>query len=220
MGGEINVERYRLDLLEKDVLTIYLSPPAKNLSVRCVPLGRTGSFDLSISTKYMDPYIRLRREVSAVWVQPIESGIYNLTVSFVSNETWEYILGVYSRDFDFYRDYYGRRIKINNFFIELQAPLSRHSGNWTINIIMKTHSLSPSFSHITLPTPVNSAVLVAAVGFIAYVNSFIVLDTYFKSRKEIISYYRWAIVVIVLLISAYAAYQLYNFMTFTLSGGG
>jgi len=90
--------------------------------------------------------------------------------------------------------------------------------NWTIIVILEIHSLSPSFSYITLPTPVNFAILVAAVGLIGYVDSFIIIDTYFKSKKEIISYGRWIIVGVALLISAYLAYQMYNFTTFTLSG--
>lgn len=216
--GEFNAERQKLDLVEKDVLVIYLSPQVENLSVRCQPLRHSGAFDLSISTKYLDPY--LKRKVSAVWVQPAESGIYNLTVNFVSNSSWEYMLRVYTRSFEFYKEYYGKRIGVDNFFTELQPPLTRHPGNWTINIMLVSHSLSPSFSPITLPTPVNSAILIAAVGLISYIDSFILLDTYFKSKKEIVSHTRWILVGIALLISAYAAYQIYNFTTFTLPEGG
>ncbi|RJS88576.1 hypothetical protein CW705_08640 [Candidatus Bathyarchaeota archaeon] len=215
---KINAERQKIDMIEKDVFAIYISPPVNNLSVRCEPLRRSGAFDLTMSTKYLDPYLRLRREVSAVWVQPNGPGIYNLTVNFSSNKSWEYLVGVFTRNFDFYREYYGKRISIQNFFMEIQPVLTRHPGNWTIIVTLEIHSLSPSFSYITLPTPVNFAILVAAVGLIAYVDSFIIIDTYFKSKKEIISYGRWIIVGVALLISAYLAYQMYNFTTFTLSG--
>jgi len=213
----LNTERQKLDLIEKDVLAIYISPKIENLSVRCQPLRHSGAFDLSISTNYLDLYLG---EVSAIWVQPSEPGIYNLTVTFVSNESWEYRLGVYSRNFDFYKEYYGRRISIRNFFIELQPALTRHPGNWTINVILEIHGLSPSFSRITLPTPVNSAMLIGIVSLIAYIDSFVFLDTYFKSKREIVSYSRWIIVGIVILVSIFAAYQMYNFIVFTLSEGG
>jgi len=214
-----NAERQKMDLLQNDIFTIYLNPQVENISVKCRPLRSNGAFDLTISTKYLDPYSTLGREVSAIWVQPSEPGIYNFTVNFVSNKSWEYMLGVYTRNFDFYREYYGQRISITNFYVELQPALTRHPGNWTINIILRIHSLSPSISYITLPTPVNSAILIAVVGFLAYIDIFILLDTYFKSKKEIVSHTRWIIVAVALLISAYVAYQTYNFATFTLSGG-
>jgi len=102
-GEEPNVERYELDLLEDDVFTVYISPPIESLSARCSPLSGSGTYDLSLSTKYVDRYVTLETEVSAVWVQPAEPGIYNLTVSFVANKTWEYIVGVYARSLGFYR---------------------------------------------------------------------------------------------------------------------
>jgi len=213
----INVERQKSILIEKDVFAIYLSSHVENISVQCRPLRQSGAFDLSISTSYLDYYLG---KVSAVWVQLREPGIYNLTVNFVSNRSWEYVLGVYTRNFDFYKEYYGKRISIRDYFVELQPTLTRYPGNWTINVILTVYNLSPSFYYITLPSPVNSAILIAAVGLIAYINSFVFLDTYFKSKKEIVSYTRWIIVGIVILISAYAAYQLYKFTVFSLSGGG
>jgi len=212
---DLNVERQKTVLVEKDVFAVYLRYKIENLSVRCQPLHRGGMFDLSISTKYVDPYLG---EVSAVWVQPGERGIYNLTINFMSNESWEYVLGVYTRNFNFYEEYYGKRIHIRGFYIELQPPLTRHPGNWTINVLLEAYSLSPSLSYITLPTPVNTALLVASWGLIAYINSFILIDTYFKSKKEIIPNTRWIMVGLVLLISVYAAYQIYNFTVSIIPG--
>ena len=213
--NRLNVERQKIDLVERDVFAIYLSAHVENLTAQCQPLNRGGTFDLSISTRYLDLSLG---EVSAVWIRLGEQGIYNFTVSFMSNRSWEYRLGVYTRNINFYKKYYGERILISDSFIELQAPLTRHPGNWTINIILESHSLSPSFSYITLPTPVNTALLVATFGLIAYVDSFLLVDTYFKSKKEIISNTRWVLVGLALLISLYIAYQVYNFTVFIIPG--
>jgi len=216
-NASLNVERQKADLLEKDVFAVYISPKIENLSARCQPIRGGSTFDLSISTKYTDSYLG---EVSAVWIQPGEPGIYNLTVNFISNDSWEYALGAYTRNFDFYKDFYGKRIIIRGFFVQLQPSLTRHPGNWTINVILEVHSLSPSFFYyITLPTPFNAALLIAALGLIVYVNSFILIDTYFKSKKEIIPNTRWILVGLMLLISAYAAYQVYNFTVLIIPGG-
>ncbi len=212
--GEGNIERYRLKMLENDILTIYLSPPVENLSARCIPAAQNGVYSLSIATRYLDPYV-MRREVSAVWIHPVKPGIYNLTIRFFSNQTWEYILGVYSRNFDFYSDYYGKRIEVNKFFIELQDPLSRNMGEWTISIMLRVERVSASssiFSSIKLPSPVNFAIFVAILGLMAYMNSFLIIDTYFKSRREMISRLRWILIALVAFISILIAYQLYGFM--------
>jgi len=205
-------------MLEQDVFAIYISPPVNNLSARCYPLRRNGAFDLTMSTKYLDPYLRFSGEVSVVWIRPTRPGSYNLTVIFSSNKSWEYLLGVFTRNLDFYKEYYGKRIEIQNIFIELQPRLTRHPGNWTITVLLEIHDSSSTFSPITLPTPFNFTMLVAAIGLIAYIDSFVIIDTYFKSKREIISNGRWIMVGIVLLISAYIAYQMYNFTAFTLSG--
>ena len=214
--GAGNIERYRLKMLENDILTIYLSPPVENLSARCTPITQNGVYSLSIATKYLDPYVmRMRREVSAVWIQPTKPGIYNLTIRFFSNQTWEYLLGVYSRNYDFYSDYYGKRVEVNKFFVELQDPLSRNMGEWTISILLKVERVAaPSsiFSSIKLPTPVNFAIFMAVLGLMAYMNSFLIIDTYFKSRRETISRSRWILVALVAFISILIAYQLYGFM--------
>jgi len=212
--GEGNIERYRLKMLENDILTIYLSPPVENLSARCTPITQNGVYSLSIATRYLDPYV-MRKEVSAVWIQPTKPGIYNLTIRFFSNQTWEYLLGVYSRNYDFYSDYYGKRIEVNKFFIKLQDPLSRNMGEWTINIMLIVERMAaPSsiFSSIKLPTPVNFAIFMAVLGLMMYMNSFLIIDTYFKSRREMISRSRWILVALVAFISILIAYQLYGFM--------
>jgi len=219
--GEGNVERYKLKMLENDILTIYLSPPVENLSARCTPITQNGVYSLSIATRYLDPYVA-RIEVSAVWIKPAKPGIYNLTIRFFSNQTWEYLLGVYSGNYDFYRVYYGERIKAGNYFIELQDPLSRNRGDWTISIMLRVETRSaPSsiFSSIKLPTPVNFAIFMVILGLMTYINSFLIVDTYFKSRKEMISRSRWILIAFVAFISILIAYQLYNFMIQLSSAG-
>lgn len=220
-GNYLNIDRPlgKIDVLERDVFAVFLSPRIENLSARCQPLNRGGLFDLSISTRYVDLFLG---EVSVVGVQLNGPGIYNLTISFASNESWKYTLGVFTRNLKFYEEYWGQGIITRGSFVE-RASFTRHSGNWTIIIPLESHSLARSFSYfpyITLPTPVNMALLLAAWILIAYVNSFVFLDTYFKSKKEIVSYTRWIMVGVMILISVYFAYQIYRFTTFTLSEGG
>jgi len=206
-----------LDILERDVFAVFITSRMENLSAECQPLNRGGSFDLSISTNY----ITRSGVISVVTVQLNTYGTYKLTIRLSSSKPWNYTLGVYTRNIRFYEEYWGRNLLIRGTFIE-HAHFSRHPGNWTIIITLKSHnptsrSLIPS---ITLPTPVNMALLLATWILIFYINSFAFIDTYFKSRKESVSNVRWVMVGIVMLISIYLAYQIYLFVTSAALEGG
>lgn len=205
-----------LDLAEDDVFTIYFKPNLRSISAHCVPLDGGNPFDLSVSTDYTDDVFG---KVTAIWIRPGSRGRYNVTVTFDSNATWDYMAGVYTRNLDFYLDFYGKNVKTYGSFVELEAPNTRLSGNWTISVVLNSHGRSSSFFFIELPTPVNSVLLVTAAGLIGYLNIFLVLDTYFKSRKEIVSNRRWLLSGVVIVASAFVIYQLYTFTTFTLPGG-
>ena len=215
---EIYVNRHELDLLETDVLAVYIKPVLESVSVDCEPLELAGPFNIEVQTVHTDDLFGTK---TGIWVKLQSRGKYNLTVNFRANQTWEYTLGVYSQNLDFYRDHYKENLDIYGYFVQLPegTPSTRPRGNSTINIIITSHELSRSIFSIELPTPVNSVLLVTAAGFIAYLNVFLLLDTYFKNKKEIVSNRRWFLSGIILIISAVAIYQLYTFTTFTLPGG-
>jgi len=216
---DLNIERLDyLPLIERDVLAIYISPTVENLSVRCQPLYGSGDFDLSISTNYVNPDLK---KSSVIWVRLYKPGSYNLTINFFSNRSWEYMVGVYARNYNFYKENYGeKRISPPDSFLRLEPIRTRSAGRWMISSTLVVQGTSPSSYRLVLPTPVNLAMLISVIGLIAYVNGFVFLDTYFKSKKEIVSNTRWIMVLVVLLISAYVAYQVYVFTQSTLSVGG
>jgi len=216
--GELYINHHELDLVEKDVLAVYIKPVLESVSVECQPLDRAGPFNLEVQTEYTD---NLFGKTTGIWVRFQYRGTYNLTVNFQANQTWDYTIGVYSQNLDFYRNHYKKNLNIYGYFVELPVgtPSTRPPGNSTINIVVNSHELAPSIFSVELPTPVNSVLLVTAAGFIAYFNVFLLLDTYFKNKKEIVSNRRWFLSGIVFIISALVIYQLYTFTTFTLSGG-
>ena len=115
----------------------------------------------------------------------------------------------------FYESYWGRGISLREYFVK-HAFFSRHTGKWMIIIPLESHgSISPSrFPRLILPTSVNLILLLAIWLLMFYVNSFAFLDTYFRSKREKVSYGRWIIIGLMMLISIYLAYQVYVFLTF------
>jgi len=192
----VNVDRYDFDVVERDVFAVYIRPVLGYVSVECKPLDYGNPFDLSVSSNYTDPVFG---RITAIWMQPEAHGRFNLTIAFRSDEPWDYTLGVYPG--------------------EWSVSGTRLSGNWTINVLLDSHGKpesSPPFFFFELPPPVNSLLLMTIAGAIAYLNVFLFLDTYFKSKKEIVSGKRWLFVSLVVVISGWAVYQFYSFTAFVL----
>jgi len=207
-----DVESYTVDILESDVLAIYIYPITDGVSVNSGSLDRGGPVDISITLNYT--IVPEYRQVTAIWTRPRASGTYNLTISFQFNSGWEYTIGVFTRDIDFY----GKNVKFSGNFGEFFS-FERSPGNWTISITLNSRRQTQSIFYFELPTPVNAALFLTITGLIVYSNVFLVFDTYFKNKKEAVSNRRWALCALVIIISAIAIYQLYTFSTITLSWG-
>jgi len=200
------------DLLEFDILDVSIRPAVLSLWARSDPLYRGNPCVL---------YTSLNEDGrSIVRMQPQSQGIYNLTIMFWSNRTWQYTIGAYTGSPDFYKPH-GKtervRTALAESFVEF-AALTFPPGNYTISITVNSYATSSSSSSffIRLPTPVNSMLLITAAGVIAYLNVFLIFDTYFKSKKEIVSGRRWMLCSAAVIISILVIYQLYNFTAFTL----
>ena len=202
----------KVDVLQGDIFTIFFGSNVKNLSANCQSLTQNGSFYLSISTAYEEPHLG---KVIVVGVQLKKPRTYNLTIYLNADDPRNYTLGVYTRHLGFYESYWGRGISLREYFVK-HAFFSRHTGKWMIIIPLESHvSISPSrFPRLILPTSVNLILLLAIWLLMFYVNSFAFLDTYFRSKREKVSYGRWIIIGLMMLISIYLAYQVYVFLTF------
>ena len=198
-------------MLVLDVLDVAIEPAVVRLWARCDPLYRGNPCVLYVSMNEEDR--------SIVRMQPQSEGIYNLTIIFWSNRTWRYTVGVFTGSPEFYRahgDVQRVRAALAESFVEF-AALTFPPGNYTVTIELNSYGTSSSSSFfIRLPTPVNSMLLITAVGVIAYLNVFLVFDTYFRSKKEIVSGRRWMLCSAAVIISILVIYQLYNFTTFAL----
>ncbi|MFQ6095356.1 MAG: hypothetical protein ACE5NN_04360 [Candidatus Bathyarchaeia archaeon] len=199
----INWGNYRI--LERDVLAVFIKPVVVSLSARCEPLYRGNPFDLYVSLS--------NDNRSIVELQPRSEGTYNLTIIFLTNRTWSCTVGVFTRNPDFYKGYGS----VEGSFVEFPTLTLSQPGNYTIVITVDSHKTSSSSFFIRLPTPVNAALLITAAGAIAYFNAFLICDTYFKSKKEIVSGRRWMVCGVVMIISILLIYQLYDFTAITLA---
>ncbi|MEM2151521.1 MAG: hypothetical protein QXN40_02485 [Candidatus Bathyarchaeia archaeon] len=192
-----------------DWLVIFILPPVDNLWVKC-NASRSSDFRVSFSPKE----IQYGREVSVVYAQLESEGVYNLLISFSSNNAWNGTIGVYASDRDFYGKNKPASITSQGYFIELYAikmtPNDNKTANYRINIVLVAQKVgSSSIFNIKFPTPVNALFFALISAFIAYINIFFVLDSYFKSKREGVSKFRWMLVGVSILASLYVLYQVY-----------
>lgn len=188
------------NILEQDIFAITIQPAVENWSIE--------------SARYPLRLFFSRNETgkTVVEMQPLSAGTYNIIITFRSNETWKYTVGVYySRSLDFYKNYGNS----TGSFVTFQVESGRQPGDYSMNIILNSYRQpSSSLFRIELPTPVNAALFIAAAGFITYLNIFLVFDTYFKNKKELVSSRRWLLCGVVIIISFVVVYELYTLSTF------
>jgi hypothetical protein len=202
--GDVFVDREDLYVLKGDILAVYFKPTLPNLEVRCVPVSGQALFDVRFISNYTDAMFGV---VTTVLIRPESEATYNISISFVSDDSWNYLIGAYTTNFSFYYENYGKAVETYGYFVRLRPPYTRPAGNFTINILLTVQGATPSSGFfIRLPAPANLALIVAFSSILAYINGFIFLDTYFKHKREIVSSRRWILACAALLISVLIVY--------------
>gem|GEM_PF-2045943 len=199
-----------------DWLAIFILPPVEDLWVKC-NASRSSDFRISFSPREL----QYGREISIIYVQLESEGVYNLLVSFQSSNLWNATIGVYTGDRDFYGKTKPASTTPQGYFIELYSarmmPNENKTSNYRLNIVLIAQKTSPSsFFNIKFPTPVNAALFALISAFIAYINAFFIIDSYFKNKSEGVSRIRWALIVLLILFSIYVLHQFY----WMIVGGG
>lgn len=199
-----------------DWLTIFILPPVDTLWVKC-NASRSSDFRVSFSPKEL----QYGREISVIYVQLESEGVYSLLVSFHSNNLWNATIGVYTNDRDFYGKTKPASVTSQGYFVELYTvrmmPNENKTANYRINMVLIAQRTAPlGLFNIKFPTPVNAALFVLLSAFIAYINAFFILDSYFKNRSEGVSKVRWVLIALLILFSTYVLYQFY----WMIVGGG
>lgn len=203
-----------IEILVNDTLAVIIWPPVANLSVDCVS-PNSNSFRVAFFSREVDSN---RRETSIVYMQPRAGGRYDLLISFNSSTTWHGVIGVYTIDSSFYGRVGSPTVTSQGYFVvlkEVEMPNENHQSlKYIIKITLQAYNRdSLGIFSIRFPEPVNMVIFVLIGVAVAYFNVFFVLDSYFRSKSEGVSKIRWIIVGLLIAVSLYILYWLYNMMT-------
>jgi len=198
-----------LEMLSGDILIIYISPPVENLSAVCH------------TNKMFRMYLAVNESShSIVQVQPRSPGSYNITVAFQSPVAWGFSVGVLTINPGLYVGFSNATYTQNGYFIEFLSGfnLSKEISEFSILVNAYAKGSGGGLFNFELPKSINAILFVAAFALISYSNAFFIISTYFKDKAEGVSRRRWIGLCILVLVSAFAIYQIYIFTTFALGG--
>jgi len=212
-GSPAYVEMTDRHILQGDTLVTYISPVVERLSV--------DTFSFTPDLDFRVSFLLNQSETSVVQMQPLSEGIYNLTVMFETEKAWNYTLGVFTNRPSFYSEYADVLYSVRGSFVRFYTrTIEGASGNSTLVLTLNAHGgnigpppLNPPFDSLNLPRPLNLVVFVAVTVVLGYANAFFMADSYFKSKKDVHSWKRWALIVLLLAVSLLVIYQVYLFAT-------
>lgn len=200
----------KVNILEGDLLVLTLSPPVENIQVYARG-AEMGEFSLLVLTNSSLAIPILTGRVSMVQIIP-ESTLTNLTVTFDSNTTVKMLYGVLTNNYTYYRrvssDYYTFS---NGILVILQPQMTIPRGASKITFILNRIKVKSSGGFLVeLPPLATILPFAAAAVLLAYLNAFVIVDSYYISKREELSRARKLGVVLLIALSALAIYWLFN----------
>lgn len=206
-GPSAHREETSWRILQYDTIAMYIWPVVERLSVDTFPSGPNMQFRVYFAANESGR--------SLVQMQPQSEGRYNITITFATNGTWSYMVGVYTNTASFYSEYSNlSRANSGTFITFHTSKVEGSSGTGTLVLILNSHGRDSAPSlEFTLPKSTDAVVFVALTLILGYINAFYMSDTYFKNKKEGISRKRWALIAMLLIVSFLIIYQLYVFTT-------
>ncbi len=195
---------------QNDVFVLLINPPVNGLAAVCQPL---------VSMKPFKVYVAVNESQNSVVQVLLEaSGYYNVTVSFQSQTPWGFSMGVFTRNPDWYVNYANITMVQGVSLVEFMSVTGWDPGSYELSILIDVRAIEEAGGFpFYLPKQFNGLVFAVATALLAYPNSFLFVDTYFKNKREGVSKKRLFGISLILLISIYIIYQVYLFATFTVS---
>ena len=208
-GSPVYLEMTDRRILQDDTIVTYISPVVERLSVDT--FSSTPDLDFRVSFSVNET------ESSVVQMQPRSEGRYNLTVRFETEKAWNYTVGVFTNRPSFYSEYADIQITERGPFVRFfTRAVEGSSGNSTLVFVLDSQGRDPGPAPLNLPTGLftlpesaSLVVFIAVTAILGYANAFVMTDSYLKSRNEVFSWKRWALIVLLLAVSLWIIYQVY-----------
>lgn len=201
----------RINILEGDLFVMALSPLAENIQVYVEGDKDSGRLLLVLTNGSLGIPVFAGR-VSIVQLMP-GSPLTNLTVTFDSNKTVKMLCGVLTSNYTYYKyvssEYYAFS---NGILVILQPQMAIPRGASKITFILKRISVKSSGGWLPIALPPLATIIpfTIVVIILAYLNTYVIVDSYYVSKREELSRARKLGVALLIALSALVIYWLLN----------
>jgi len=210
-GDMVEYEFPRVNILEGDLFIVALSPPAENIQVH-VKGDVVSSYSLLVLTNGSLGIPVFTGRVSMVQLIP-ESSLTNLTVTFNSNTTIKMLYGILTDNYTYYKQISSEYYTFSNgILVILQPQVAIPRGASKITFILNRVRVRSSGGWFPIELPPLATIIpfAAVVGILAYLNAYVIVDSYYVSKREELSRARKLGVVLLIGLSAFIIYWLLN----------
>ncbi|NHV98264.1 MAG: hypothetical protein HA496_01300 [Thaumarchaeota archaeon] len=200
----------RVNILEGDIFIVTFSPPAENIQVY-VKGSETKDFSLLVLTNSSLNIPILTGRASIVQLIP-QSPVTNLTVTFNSNTSLKIIYGILTGNYTYYRQVSSEYYTFSNgILVILQPQITIPRGPSKITFILNRFGVKSSSGFpIELPPLATLIPFIAVVAILAYLNAYVLVDSYYLSKREELGRLRKIGIVLLIVLSALIIYWLLN----------
>ncbi|MBO3769686.1 MAG: hypothetical protein QXS51_04030 [Thermoproteota archaeon] len=201
-----------IKILEGDLFIAVFNPPVENIQVYVTTSGGRG-YSYALLTNRSLAIPEVMGYSSTVQLVSRDQAA-NVTVVFDSKNTTKVIYGVLTNNKTYYVQASTRSYVFSEgilFIFSPQVTMPPGKSKITFNIDTVTIRREGGFQ-IRLPPLATVIPALITILFLAYINAYVIIDTYYLSQKEELSIGRKASVVLLLIISAIAIYWLFGFI--------
>jgi len=210
-GDMVEYDYPQVNILEGDIFVVALSPPAESIQAY-VKGDEVSSYSLLVLTNGSLAISVFTGPISMVQLIP-ESPLTNLTVTFNSNTTVKMLCGVLTNNYTYYKQVSSQHYTFSNgILVILQPQMAIPRGASKITFILNRVRVKSSGGWLPIELPPLATIIpfAAAVAILAYLNAYVIVDSYYVSKREELSRVRKLGVVLLIGLSAFIIYWLLN----------
>jgi len=198
-----------INMIRGDLFVLALSPPVENIQVYVrTAEGKGYSYMVLTNRSFAIPDLL----GTATQIQLIpEDPSTNITIVFNSSTTVKILYGVLTSNYTYYKQVSSKYYTFSNgIFVVLPPQVEMPAGESRITFIINTVDMKDTGGgfRIELPPLATAIPMIAVTAFLVYLNAYVIVDSYYVSKREELSRLRKLGIVLLLASSALVIYWL------------
>jgi len=201
-----------IPLVVGDAVYVFFSPPLSKVLASCSSLEGGAYRQLtSMNESLTNVPVQIGGDQgSYVQLVPQSEGHFNLVLNVSSQQPFNVLLGILTRDISNFNLYKIHTVE-RAYFVEILTMQGLAAENWSISFTFDvTATQETSWFSVPIPSSAGALFLVAAIVGLSYPNAYLFTDLYYRSKKEEVSKKRKVGIVVLVIVSLLVIYWIYT----------